>query len=74
MLSFFVEHKILILIWLCFFLHLIVDYLTGTTVPFFPFSKFKMISPFQKLKRKYRILIEIIITTSLAILFILKVM
>jgi membrane-bound metal-dependent hydrolase YbcI (DUF457 family) len=69
LLSFFINGEILLIIWLCFFLHLIVDYLTGTTRPFYPFLNYKVTSPIQKIKRRNRILFEIVSTIILLFLF-----
>lgn len=69
LLSFFINKEPLIIIWLCFFLHLVVDYMSGATRPFFPFSKFKMVSPLQKVSRLHRIVFEISVTSILLFLF-----
>ncbi len=59
----------IIIVWLCFLIHFSVDYLTGITRPFSPFSKMTITSPLQKLKRKHRIIIETTITVILGVLF-----
>lgn len=69
-LFFFVADKMLLkVVYLSLILHFAVDFATGKTRPFLPFSKEVLVSPFVPQERKKKVVFEIIMTSIAGVVF-----